>query len=104
MWNKRSFLLYIRIRLRGIKPRIRLLTPLALFVCHQLLLAWGALLALIPGRFGQKARLTADIIHGMLLQLMYAKPQKIADINIRNKEHGVRVVVRTVGLSEGDGL
>lgn len=102
MWNKRSFLLYIRIRLRGVKPSLRLRIPLALFVPHQWLLACEGALALIPGEAGRRVRGIADIVHGILLQLMYAEPQKIANINISDKKQGVRVVVRTMGFSGGD--
>ena len=102
--GKRSWLLYIRIRLRGLKPALNLLIPLALFVPHQLMLAWGGILELLPGVAGRKVRLGADTLHAMLLQLMYAQPQNIADIKISDNRHSLRVLVRTVGLSGGEEL
>jgi hypothetical protein len=102
--QKRSWLLYVRIRLRGVKPALNLLIPLALFVPHQLMLAWDGLLALIPGEAGYRVRLGADTIHAMLLQLMYAEPQSIADVKISDNKQRLRVLVRTVGFGGGDDL
>ena len=103
-YKKRSFLLYIRIKLRGIRPSLNLLLPVALFVPHQLMLAWAGLLSLIPGDFGRKIRLGADTIHGMLLLLMRAQPQKIADIDLRDKNQHVRVLVGTAGFCGGEDI
>ena len=104
MWNKRSFLLYIRIRLSGMKPRLNLLLPLSLLSPHQWLLSFDGALKLIPGAAGRKARAAADTLHGMLLQLMYAEPQNIADINVSGRGQNVRVVVRTMGFSGGEDI
>ena len=104
MWNRRSWLLYVRIRLRGLGPPLNLLLPLALFVPHQLMLAWAGLLALLPGAGGRKVRMIADTLHGILLHLLSAQPQRLADINISDKKQHIRVVVRTVGFGGGDEL
>ena len=101
MWNRHSWLLYVRIRLRDGKKSQNLLLLLALFVPHQLLLAWGGLAALIPGAAGRRLRLGADTIHSMLLQLMYAQPQTMADIDLSQQKQRLRVVVRTVGAAGG---
>ena len=101
MWNKRSFLLMVRIRLRGVKPNLNLLLPLAFFALRQWLLAFDGALALIPGKAGRQAQSAADTIHAMLLQLMCAKPQTIADVKVSNKKQQVRVLVRTIGLRGG---
>jgi hypothetical protein len=102
MLNKRSWLLLIRVRLRGITQRLNLLIPLSLFAPHQLMLAWDGLFALIPGAAGRRLRRGADTLHSILLQLMYAQPQKIIDVKLSDKKQRLRVAVRTVGFSGGD--
>jgi hypothetical protein len=104
MWNKLSWLLYVRVRIRGTKPPCNILLPLSLFAPHQLMLAWGAPLALVPGAAGRRLRLAADTIHSMLLHLIRAQPQTIANINISDQEQSLRVIVRTVGFSGGEGV
>ena len=102
MLNKRSWLLCIRIRLRGMKPHLNLFIPILLFIPHQWLLSWEAILSLIPGSPGHQIRKATDTIHGMLIQLIKTEPQNIADIKIHNHKQYVRVLVRTIGLSGGD--
>jgi hypothetical protein len=102
MWNRRSWLLYARIRLRGKRPSLNLALPLALFAPQQLLLASSGLLALIPGEAGRWARMTADTLHGLLLQLTSAPPLKIADIKISDKSSSIRVLLCTWGFGGGD--
>ena len=104
MWSKRSWLLYVRVRLRGFKPSLNLLIPLALYVPHQWMLAWGGMLALIPGGLGRRVRAIGDTLHAMLLHMIYAPPQSIADVNISDNKQHLHVVVRTMGFGGGENL
>ena len=104
MLNRRSMLLYVRVRVRRLKHPYNLLLPLALFAPYQLLLAWGGLLALIPGATGRRLRLGADTLHGVLTQLMREAPQTIACINYSDKTQQLRVVARTIGFLGGEEL
>lgn len=101
MWNKRSLWLYVRVTMRGARPRLWLILPLALYVPHQLLLAYDGGLSLLPGQTGVWARRAADAIHGLLLELMAAPPSTIVDVDMRDGAQRIRVVARTCGLCSG---
>ncbi|MCL1974595.1 MAG: hypothetical protein FWG61_00365 [Firmicutes bacterium] len=112
MWNNRAWFIFIRIRICGMnkkgeqklkgKQSRNLFLPLSLCSPHQWLLAFEGLVACIPGEIGKRARLALEIIHSMLLQLINASPQTIADVDIRDKNHRIRVIVRTISLLGGE--
>lgn len=83
------------------QPLLWLWLPVALYVPHQLLLAWDGLLALLPGRYGTYARAAARAIHAVLLKIMTAQPLTIADIDIQDGAQRLRLRMRTGGFFSG---
>lgn len=97
MWNNHSWLLCIRVKLTGIKPRVRLFFPVALWVLYQLLLSCDGLLALLPGKHGRKARSAVDTANTLFLGMTHAEPQEYVRVNVQDGDKKVRLNIRTLG-------
>ena len=102
MLCRSSLFLYIKVRISGMKPRIRLWLPLALYPLYQFLLSLDALASLIPGKYGVWSRMCLLSLEGLSTELMMSEPQTLADIDIHDaKKHWVQVKVKTTGLFGG---
>ena len=104
MWNKRSFLMLIKIRLRGMKPRLHLCLLPALYVPYQLLLSTEALLQFVPLKYGAWLRLAVDTLEGFCCMLMWSEPQRLVDADIDYQSARIRVLIVTCGLKGGGRL
>lgn len=102
MWNSRSLFLYVKLHLHNPRHRLRLGWPLALYVPYQLLLSLDSLAGLIPCRAGRWLRATLDTLAALMLELLSAPPQALADIDIEHQAARVRVKVATIGINGGE--
>lgn len=102
MSTKRSLFLSVRVRVQGMKPRIRLRLPVAIFSLHHLLLSWDALLCLLPGQPGQIARAGTEAAHGVVLGLMSERPAHFVHVDVEEEGQRVQVDVKTWGIGGGD--
>lgn len=98
MWNKRSFLLKIRVKLRDEGKRFGFFLLLSLLPLHHLLLSCDAAMGMLRGR-AQAAWLAMNAVHGALLGIMAIEPQEYAHIEVQDKKRqNVYVDIRTLGL------
>ena len=97
MWTKRSPFLSVRVRLRGMKPRLLFRIPLALFALHDLILGCDGLMALIPGAAGRMARGALDTVDGFLMGMMAEPPQSFIHVDVDEGKRRVEVDVKTMG-------
>ncbi len=102
MWIKRSWLLYVGVRLRGVRPRFRLHLSISMSVLHQLLLSCDCLSRLLPGKAGYHARMSLDTAHTVLLGMMDTEPQNYVHVDVGDKEKHVLVDVKTIGWKVGE--
>nr|WP_122012183.1 hypothetical protein [Maliibacterium massiliense] len=98
MWSRRSFLLSTRIRLKGVRPRIRLRLPCALYVLYQLLLGVDPLLCLLAGSSGRRTRAAVDSVQAMMLGLMHEAPQQLVHVDVEEQGREIQVDIKTVGI------
>ncbi|MDL2217550.1 phage holin family protein [Christensenellaceae bacterium OttesenSCG-928-M15] len=100
MWNRRSFLLLIRARVRTKNAKkYRFCLALALFPFELFLLSLDALVGLIPGRAGEIVNGALAVVHGMLLSIMGGEPQTFVSVDMEHESEKYLVRVRTAGLT-----
>lgn len=105
MWSKRSFLLKIRVKVRGGDTRFGFWLLISLLPLHHLLLACDTITSLLYGA-AEAARMVADTVHGVLLAILAVEPQEYAHIEVQDKKmQNVYVDIRTLGFGlEGGGF
>lgn len=101
MWNRKSRLLGLRVRLRG-RHRIRLCLTVGLYVILQMLLSFDALLSLLPGRFGKMVCNSMDGLQGIMLAMSDAEPQTFVHAEIEEENQQVYVDIRTADWIGGE--
>ncbi|MBC8530457.1 hypothetical protein [Gehongia tenuis] len=97
MWTKRSPFLSARVRLAGMKPKLRLYIPLALFALHDLILGFDGLMALIPGAAGRMGRGALDAADGFLMGMMAEPPQSFVHVDVEDGSRRIQVDLKTMG-------
>lgn len=99
MWNKRSFLLKIRVKIRDEGRRFGFGVLFSLLPLHHLLLSCDAAMGMLRGR-AQAAWLAMNTVHGALLGIMAIEPQEYAHIEVQDKKRqNVYVDIRTLGFT-----
>lgn len=104
MWNRRSFLVYVRVKLHGHKENnVNFTVFFAISVLTRLLLSFDTMLALMPGEWGRKLRTVVNTSHSALLCLTNLEPQEYVQANYskKGKKESAKVVVKTIGISGG---
>ena len=102
MWNNRSWLFLIKLKIKGEKPRIRLNIPISILVMRQFLLSFDGVLVFCRGKMGKKIRNAVGVIHIILLSLLKAKPQNYVNIDVGDSQKQVLVCIKTVGWKVGE--
>lgn len=97
MWTRQSWFLAVKVRLKGIKPRLRLGAWIALYVPYQWALSWEGTAALLPKKARRHASIVLQSVQGFLRMLMQSGPQTYVHVDVRDSKKRIWVEVKTLG-------
>ena len=98
MWNRRSFLMRVRVKVKGARPRVHFSVLAAIYVLHELLLSFDALLCLLPGKWGAYTRGSVDSAATVLCGIMNMAPQNIVHVDVEHHKQSIQVDIGSVGI------
>ncbi len=97
MWTRQSWFLAVKVRLGGVKPRLRLGVWLALFVPYQWALSLEGATALLPKSVKGRVNIVLEVVQECLLLLMHSGPQTYVHADVQEGEKRIWVEVKTLG-------